>query len=51
MKNLEIEVGQIADMLANRGPGTLPSNIEENPREHVQAISLRSGKEIEEPKV
>ena len=51
LKNLETHVGQIADMLANRGSETLPSNTEKNPKEHVQAISLRSGREIEEPKV
>lgn len=28
--------------------GTLPSNIEANPREHMKAISLRNGKAIEE---
>ena len=51
MKNLETQVGQIADILANRGPGTLPSNTEKNPREHVKAVSLRSGRELEEPRV
>ena len=51
LKNLETQVGLIADMLANRGPRTLPSNTEKNPMEHVQAIILRSGREIEEPKV
>ncbi|XP_048228256.1 uncharacterized protein LOC125369530 [Ricinus communis] len=33
-------------MLAERQSGTLPSNIESNPRDHVKAITLRSGKEL-----
>ncbi|XP_010247573.1 PREDICTED: uncharacterized protein LOC104590557 [Nelumbo nucifera] len=49
IKNLENQVGQLAQLISTRIPGTLPSNIEVNPREQVQAITLRSGMEL--PKV
>ena len=49
LKNLEVQVVQIANMLNSRQLGTLPSKIEVNPREHVNAIMLRSGKELNEP--
>ena len=48
IKNLETQIGQLAKMLSDRTQGTLPSNTETNPREHVKAIALRSGKELEE---
>ncbi|XP_048231771.1 uncharacterized protein LOC125370428 [Ricinus communis] len=35
--------------MAERQPGTLPSNTESNPREHAKAITLRSGKELPSP--
>ncbi|XP_010276569.1 PREDICTED: uncharacterized protein LOC104611284 [Nelumbo nucifera] len=35
-------------MISARVPGILPSNTEVNPREKVQAITLRSGKELPE---
>ena len=42
---------QMANLLTERQPGALPSNSEVNPRrdgnEHVKAIMLRSGKELE----
>lgn len=38
-------------MLTERTTGTLPSNAVTNPKEHVKAISLRSGRTYEEPKV
>ena len=44
-------MGQMANLLIERQPGSLPSNSEVNPRrdgnEHVKAITLRSGKELE----
>ena len=44
-------MGQMANLLTERQPGSLPSNSEVNPRrdgnEHVKAIMLRSGKELE----
>lgn len=41
------QVGQIAKMLLKRPQGSLPSNTEVNPREHVKAITLRSAQEDE----
>ena len=43
-------MGQMANLLTERQPGSLPSNSEVNPRregnEHVKAVTLRSGKEL-----
>ena len=43
-------MGQMANILTERQQGSLPSNSEKNPRgdckEHVKAITLRSGKEL-----
>ena len=51
LRNLEVQKGQMANLLTERQPGSLPSNSEVNPRrdgnEHVKAIMLRSGKELE----
>ena len=44
--NLETQVGQIAKLLIERPPGSLPGNTETNPREHVKVVTLRSGKEL-----
>src|SRR3954467_841630 len=43
LKNLEQQVGQIHGLLSQRQPGKLPSDTEKNPREHVNAVILRSG--------
>nr|XP_027068325.1 uncharacterized protein LOC113693813 [Coffea arabica] len=48
-RNLEIQIGQIANAINNRNPGELPSKTEVNPREQVNAITLRSGKMVEGP--
>ena len=44
-------MGQMANLLTERQPGSLPSNLEVNPRrdgnEHVKAFMLRSGKDLE----
>ena len=44
-------MGQMANLLTERQPGSLPSNSEVNPRrdgnEHVKAVTLRSGKDLE----
>ena len=44
-------MGQMTNLLTERQPGSLPSNSEVNPRtdgnEHVKAVTLRSGKELE----
>ena len=43
-------MGQMANILTERQLGSLPSNSEKNPRgdgrEHVKAITLRSGREL-----
>nr|XP_027121804.1 uncharacterized protein LOC113738745 [Coffea arabica] len=46
-RNVEVQIGQIANVINNRNPGELPSKTEVNPREHVNAIILRSGKTVE----
>ena len=44
-------MGQMANLLTERQSGSLPSNSEVYPRregtEHVKAVTLRSGKELE----
>ena len=45
--NLETQVGQIAKLLSERPPGSLPGNTETNPREHLKAVTLRSGRELQ----
>ena len=51
LRNLEVHMGQMANLLTERQLGSLPSNSEVNPRrdenEHVKAVMLRSGKELE----
>ncbi|GKV13890.1 hypothetical protein SLEP1_g24852 [Rubroshorea leprosula] len=46
IRNLEVQVGQLANMISGRNQGALLSNTEINPKEHVNAITLRSGKQI-----
>ncbi|XP_071939793.1 uncharacterized protein [Coffea arabica] len=38
-RNVEIQLGQIANAVNNRNQGDLPSKTEVNPREHVNAIT------------
>ena len=51
LRSLEAQMGQMANLMTERQPGSLPSNSEVNPRrdgnEHVKAVMLRSGKELE----
>ncbi|XP_062100217.1 uncharacterized protein LOC133806100 [Humulus lupulus] len=50
LRNLEIQMGKLANVLRNRPQGTLPSDTE-NPRrdgkEKCKAITLRNGKNLE----
>ncbi|GKA32594.1 ribonuclease H-like domain, reverse transcriptase, RNA-dependent DNA polymerase [Tanacetum coccineum] len=39
IKTLEIQIGQMSNVLQERGIGGLPSSIEPNPRDHVKSIS------------
>ena len=50
LQNLENQIGQLAKMISERQQGGLPSNTESNPREHVKAITLRSGKQLADNK-
>ncbi|KAI5658056.1 hypothetical protein M9H77_26849 [Catharanthus roseus] len=38
MRNLETQIDQMAKLVSERPQGTLPSNMEVNPREHVNAV-------------
>ena len=50
IRNTENQLGQISQQLADTPQGSLPSNTIANLRnEHVNAITLRSGKELVEP--
>ena len=53
VRNLVVQMGQMANLLTKRQQGALPSNSEGNPRqegnENVKAIMLRSGKELAAP--
>ena len=50
LRNLEVQMGQMANLLTERQSGSLPSNSEVNPRregnEHVKAVTLISGREL-----
>ncbi|XP_061993424.1 uncharacterized protein LOC133711297 [Rosa rugosa] len=52
IKNLERQVGQLATEMQTRLPGTLPSTTVQNPRDgrraELNAITLRSGRQLEE---
>ena len=48
MKNLETQLGQLANELKNKKKkGKFPNDTEQNLRDHCKAITLRSGKEVE----
>src|SRR5215470_4417164 len=49
IQNIKNQLGQISKQLAERPQGSLPSDTIPNPREHVKAITLRSGKSLAEP--
>ena len=48
IQNLEVQMDQILNLLNARPQGTLPSNTKTNLREHVKAITLRSGKQLKD---
>nr|XP_009805076.1 PREDICTED: uncharacterized protein LOC104250202 [Nicotiana sylvestris] len=48
IKNLEIQVSQLATLMSGQIQGALPSNTEKNPKEHLKAIFLRSGKSLDD---
>lgn len=51
IRNLENQVGQVANAINNRPQGTLSSDTEINPRsqgqKHYKSITLQSGKELQ----
>lgn len=48
MKNLELQIGQLATIKNNQQKGKFPSNIDVSLQKHYNAITLRSRKKIEE---
>ncbi|GKV46238.1 hypothetical protein SLEP1_g53237 [Rubroshorea leprosula] len=46
IRNLEVQVGQLASVVSGRAQGALPSSTEKNPKEQVKAVTLRNGKQI-----
>ena len=47
IKNLETQVGQLANQLAEQQPGpSFSANTQTNPKEHCKAITTRSGREL-----
>ena len=50
LRNLEVQMGQIANLLTERQPSSLLSNSEVNPKqegnEHVKTVMLKSGREL-----
>ena len=53
LRNLEVQMGQMANLLTERHQGSLPSNLNIKPRgegkEYCKAITLRSGTEVTAP--
>ncbi|XP_061375400.1 uncharacterized protein LOC133317550 [Gastrolobium bilobum] len=49
IRNLENQIGQIAKQMAERTPGTFPSNTVTNPKDDCMAITTRSGKVVAAP--
>ncbi|VFQ64923.1 unnamed protein product [Cuscuta campestris] len=47
IQRLEESMRQLMDKMTIRPPGTLPAKTETNPREHLNAVTLRSGKEVQ----
>ena len=46
--DLQRQAAQLSEAVNTRPTGTLPSNIEKNPKEEVKAITLRSGIELKD---
>ncbi|XP_041017916.1 uncharacterized protein LOC121260136 [Juglans microcarpa x Juglans regia] len=49
IRNLEAQIGQLSNMLTERTAWTLLSNIVTNLKEHVKAITLKSGQTYDQP--
>ena len=50
LKNLEIQVGQLALTMQNQSKDSFPSDTRKDPRD-CMAVTLRSGRELEERRV
>ena len=44
IRNLEIQVAQLAKQLSNQQAGQFSANTQTNPKEHCNSITTRSGK-------
>nr|XP_033513514.1 uncharacterized protein LOC117278186 [Nicotiana tomentosiformis] len=49
LKILEIQLSQLAILVLEKIQGPLPRNTEKNPKDHLKAITLCSGKELDDP--
>ncbi|XP_070034689.1 uncharacterized protein [Nicotiana tomentosiformis] len=47
-RNLERQVGELATLLSERIPGTLPADTERNPKETLNVVTLRSEKVLKD---
>ncbi|XP_022858882.1 uncharacterized protein LOC111379688 [Olea europaea var. sylvestris] len=48
MKNLEVQIGQLATSMKSQQQGKFPSDTKVNPKEYRKAVVLRSGKQVGE---
>ncbi|MED6190976.1 hypothetical protein PIB30_111326, partial [Stylosanthes scabra] len=51
IRNLETQVGQIARQLSTTLPNAFPSDTKVNPRGECKAVTLRSGRTLEEDNI
>src|SRR5262249_23743115 len=51
IKNLETQIGQLAKIMSEKAQSASPSNAEPKLKEHVKAITLRSGKELPDKQI
>ncbi|XP_057249960.1 uncharacterized protein LOC104891359 [Beta vulgaris subsp. vulgaris] len=45
-RNVELQLGQLANAINSRSQGALPSKTEVNPKQHCNAVTLINGKEL-----
>ena len=48
IRNIEIQVGQIAKQLVERQSGQFSANAQTNPKEHCNKIAFESGRRVGE---
>ncbi|PPS09239.1 hypothetical protein GOBAR_AA11403 [Gossypium barbadense] len=49
IQGLETQIGQLSKLISERPQGSLPSNIEPNPREQLNAINIQDDEGVVEP--